>query len=345
MSVPVSGNYDCAKHLEIKAKVTEIWVNESVINKEYVADVEAALAIIEGQTARFEVLTQPEKDREVKVWWVDDCDQEDPVACTDQCVLEGEEIGTSCANYGLTECFEKSFSITEEQFRTSILSKEEVVARALIKKLLLMDQFWAAKGIAHLNASAGVNKYDEVYDVVGNTTYIPAASWNPDLFGYLETAQWFNKLSMSSMLSGTLMRQYWWKVMMEQSDPTGASAFRKLNSFGQPRFDRRMDTILGEKGMFLWDKNSVAMVTKARHLAYGATGRELIADGGKQLRTTIQSPNLPGVTYDLTYQEKCVNDDISHVWKIVSRGDLFLNPLGCDNDRTGVLKLLCGEAP
>ena len=41
----------------------------------------------------------------------------------------------------------------------------------------------------------------------------------------------------------------------------------------------------------------------------------------------------------------CANDDVKHVWKIKTRGDIFLNPLGCDNDRTGVLKFVCGNAP
>jgi hypothetical protein len=201
MSTTTAGNFDCSKLLEIKAKVTEIW-NEGVINAEYIPDVEPALAILSGQTARLQVLENPEKDRELKVYWVDDCDDTDPEDCTDQCTIDGEEIGDNCVNYELTECFEKSFSITEEMFRTSLLTQEEVVARALLKKMKLMDEFWAAKAIAFFNAAAGVNKFtDGQYEVVGSETYIPAVSWNPDLFGYFDTALWINKLTMGKMLS------------------------------------------------------------------------------------------------------------------------------------------------
>jgi hypothetical protein len=343
MSQTTPGTFDCGKLLEVKAKVVEIFEGEGVIGKEYIADVEPALAILQSQTANFEVLSQPEKDREVKVYWLDDCDDTDPETCTDQCAIDGDEIGDNCANYALSECFEKSFSVTEERFRTSLWSREEVVARALLKKMKLMDEFWAAKVIAFLDASAGVNGYAGQYTVSGNATYIPATGWNPDVFGYIDTVMWKNKLSLGKMLSGTLLKQYMWKVGMEVGNPTGAAEQAKLTSFGVPYFDRRLDDILGEKALFMWDANSTALVTKARHEAYGPEGRKVDTSSGPGiLMQTIESQNLPGITYDLYYQEVCASDDITHKWKIKTRGDVFLNPLGCSNDRTGVLKFVCG---
>jgi len=340
MSTTAAGNFDCGKLLEIKAKVQEIF-NGGVIDKEYVPDVEPALAIRENQTATFDVLTNPEKDREVKVNWPDDCDDADPVSCTDQCAIDGEEIGDNCANYVLNECFEKTFKVTEERFRTSTYSKEEVVARAMLKKMKLMDEFWAAKAIAFLNASAGVNGWAGQYTVSGGTTYVPAYAWNPDIFGYIDTVLWKNKLNGGKMLSGTLLKQYMWKIGMETTDPTGQSNQAKMTSFGVPYFDRRIDDILGEQALFLFDPNSVAMVTKARHAAY-TEPRKVDTPDGMQTWYTQQSMNLPGITYDIAYQELCTGDDVSHFWKIKTRGDIFLNPLGCSNDRTGVLKFVCG---
>lgn len=347
MSQIIPGNFDCGKLLEIKAKVVEIFNGEGVIKSEYISDVEPALAILENQTANFQVLQNPEKDREVKVYWLDDCDEEDPTDCTDQCTIDGDPIGDNCVNYALTECFEKSFSVTEEQFRTSLHTQEEVVARALLKKMKLMDEFWAAKALAFLNASAGVNAFAGPYNVVGGNTYIPAAAWNPDIMGYIDTALWMNKLgSAPKMLSGTLLKQYAWKVGMETTDPTGQSAAAKMGAFGVPYFDRRMDTILGEKALILFDPNATAIVTKARHAAYGEAGRLVdTGAGGQQRWYTIPSMNLPGIVYDVAYSALCSGDDIKHTWKIKTRGDIFLNPLGCSNDRTGVLKFVCGTAP
>ena len=345
MSATVPGSFDCSKLLEIKAKVEQIWHGEGVINKEYAVDVEPARAILQNQTATLEELELPDKDREIKVYWVDDCDDADPVACTDQCTIDGDEIGDNCQDYELTECFEKSFKVTEERFRRSLLSKEEVVARAMLKKLKLMDEFWAAKAIAFFEVAAGVNSFPGQYTVVGTNTYIPATAWNPDIFGYIDTALWMNKLGLSRILSGTLLKQYMWKIVKEVSNPTGEAEASKMNSMGVPYFDRRLDTILGEKALFLFDGNSVAMGTKARHSIYGDEGRKIDTPDGMQHWMTIKSNSLPGVVYDLAYQEICSGNDISHLWKIKTRGDIWLNPLGCDNNRTGVLKFVCGEAP
>jgi hypothetical protein len=343
MSATVPGTFDCGKLLEIKEKIDQVWEGEKIIDADYIADVEPYLAIKENQTANLQVLEDPSKDYDLKINWLDDCDDEDPDDCGDQCEMGGEEIGDMCEDLRMTECFEKKFKITENKFRTSIWSREEVMARALLRKMKILDEFWAAKAIAFMEASAGVNKYAGQFTVVGNETRIPAVSWNPDVFGYMDTALWMNKFRTSKMLSGTLLKQYMWKVGMEVSDPTGASQQAKMTSFGVPYFDRRLDTILGEKTLFLFNQNSVATATKARHKAYGEQGRWVDGTGGnpRTYWNTIESKNLPGIVYDLYYAEVCENDDVTQMWKIKTRGDFFLNPKGCDDDRTGVLKFVC----
>lgn len=348
MSVIVPGNFDCSKLLEVKAKVDEIWNGEGVINAEYITTVDTIQQLRSGQTARLEVLENPEKDRELKVYWPDDCDEDDPEDCGDACEMGGDPIGDRCQNYVFTECFEKKFSLTTELFRTSHLTKEEVRARALLKKMKLMDEFWNKKAIAFLNASGGVNSFAGQFAVSGSTTYIPAYAWNPDVFGYMNQVIRKNKLgAMGKMASGDLLYQYYWKVGMEQTNPNGDAEFRKMNSMGVPSFDISMDDILAEKALFLFKGSSVAFGTKARHLEYGSEGKWVDGSGGnpRTFRNTIPSNSLPGVVYDLYYSEVCLNDDIVENWKIKTRGDIFLNPLGCDNNRTGVLKFVCGEAP
>ena len=96
----------------------------------------------------------------------------------------------------------------------------------------------------------------------------------------------------------------------------------------------------------LFDPNSAALVTKAENEAYGEQGRVVDTSSGPRVRMyTQESMNLPGIVYDMYYQEVCSGspDDITHTWKIVTRGDTFLNPLGCNNDRTGILKFVCGS--
>ena len=230
--------------------------------------------------------------------------------------------------------------------RTSRGGAAEVVARAPLTKMTSTDEFSAATSHAFSESSSGVNQFAGQSTVVGSKTYIPAFAWNPDVFGYFDTALWMNKIQLGRMLSGTLLKQYYWKVAMETSNPTGASEAAKMTSFGIPYFDRRMDTILSpDKALFMFSGNSVAMATKARHAAYGPEGRMVDIDGGGRQRWyTIKSNSLPGVVYDIAYQEICVGGDIKHMWKIKTRGGSFLNPLDCDNDQTGMLKEVAGGA-
>lgn len=341
MSVPTSGIFDCSKLLEVKAKLSDIWNSKKAIQgASYIADVEPALAILQNQTANFSLLTDPDKDRDGKIYWVDACSDEEPVSCTDQCTMDGDPIGDNCVDITLTECFEVTFSVTERMFRTSNLTMEEVVAVAQLNALNRMDELWAAKSIAHFNMSAGVNSHAGEHTVAGATTTIAPTAWNEDIMGYIDEALWMNKgMNMSRMLSGTLLKRFFWKVGMEQSNPEGAAAYNKLHSFGIPYFDRRMDNILGQKALFLFNPDSVALVTKARH---PEEPRVVPTEDGPQTWYRQKSNNLPGVVYDAAYKEICRNDDIHHFWKFKTRGDHFLNPLGCDNNRTGVLKFVCG---
>lgn len=347
MSVPTMGNIDCARLLNVKEKIVEIWNDTGAREAEYVADVEPAMAILDNQTADFKVLTQPDKDREVDIWWVEDCDDEDPSEEEDdQCEIDGEEAGTLCAHYALSEKFYKSFVVTEEKFRTSNLTYEEYVAKIMMKKMKLMDEFWAKKALAAMALASGVNKYAGQYQVVGNKTYIPPVAWNSDVFGYLDTALWMNKLGMSKMLTGTLLKQHYWKTGMESTNPSGAAEVAKMTAFGVPYFGRKVDAILGYKAAFLFNPNALALVHKTRHSIYGPEGRKVAQNGGGEIiLSTVQSRNLPKLTYDLYVDEKCVGDDIRHGYKIKTRGDIFQNPSGCDNDLTGVLQFVCGFAP
>lgn len=343
MSAPVSGDFSCAELLEIKARASAIFADD-VQSVEYKANVNSALAVLQNQTAQLGDLQNPAKDRTVKVYWVDDCDSSDPDDCTSDCTVDGDPIGTNCQEYTLDTCFEKTLSITEKVFRTSNLEREEVVAKQLLKKLKLMDEYWAKKVIAFLNTNSGVNAYAGPYTYAAGVTTIPAPAWNPDLFGYLALALAKNKLNAGVMLSGINLWQSYWKMDMELTKPDGTSNANKLNSLGKPYFDiHLLDSTVGANTTFLFNGNSVALITKAY---YSGTPRELKANNVWQQRYTIASPSLPGVTYDVIYTVDCVagdgSGDVQHSWKIVSTGGIFLNPLGCDEGRTGILQMQCG---
>lgn len=343
MSVIVPGNINCANYLELKARVDDLWEDSGARKANYIADVDTVKSILASQTARLKVLETPEKDRELKVWWPDDCRSDAPVDCGDQCDVDGPSAGTQCKNYSLDECFEFGWSWTEEQFRTSEMTEAEFEAPMLLRALKQMDEKLDDKAISLLDSSAGVNKYDEQYTVQDGDTYIPATAWNEDLMGYFDMLTWENKMEFARMASGHLMRQLYWKIQKEATNPDGTAAVSKLTNFGTPTFDRRLDTVIGRKALFLWNPNAIAIANKARHAAYGDAGRVVQNNSGPDIIwRTFTSKNVPSIVYDYYAKDVCMDGDITKARKLRFRGGFFQNPIGCDNDLTGVLKVLCG---
>lgn len=347
MSAPTSGNFDCARLQEQKLKLSQAFVNNGVVDADLMADVAPLQMIRSIQTARFPVLQDPQKDNSVKLVWLDNCADTTADECsTDECAIDGVEGGTQCADYTLDICLESpGIVVTEKKFREmgSTIDMDLEVARMLAREMQGMDQALANQSISKLDSWAGENLNTSPYTVSGNTTTIPAAAWNPDLFGYFAVTRQRNKLPNMKLLLGGLMEQYLWKVQYEASTPEGQAAARKVGALGQVYSDMfTTEAQLGSKAAFLVNPDSVAFVSKAYHAPYGAGRTIYPSGGGKQILYTINSLALPGVVYDVIYQEICDSNDVKHTWKLKVKAGLFLNPTGCNTDRTGVLKFVCG---
>jgi hypothetical protein len=345
MSVPTPGNFDCARLQEIKLRMSAIASPNDLKDSEYVPDIAPLKMVQEIQTMRFTDLLDPTKDNTVKGVWMDDCDEEEPEDCTEACEIEGSEIGTQCKDYELDVCFEKTFSVSERKFRQlgPSVSFDEEVAINLAKKLKLMDEGWARRVVGALDSVAGLNLNTSPYTVGATSTAIPATAWNPDLFGYFAVTRNRNKLPNMRLLLGGLMEQYFWKVANETSTGEGQNNARKVGSLGSVFTDSFLtEDVVGQKAAFLVSPSAIAIATKAYFTPYGS-GREEVAAGNKHIMYTITSPNS-GITYDVTYQVKCVTtngtQDWIHTWRISTKGAVLTNGRFCQA-KTGVLKFLC----
>lgn len=345
MSASTPGNIDCALYLEVKERAANIWDDSGSITADYIATVDTAQAILTRQTARMRILEQPDKDRELKVWWPDYCSTDEPTDCDDQCDFTGPTAGTQCKDYALNECFQVKWSWTEEQFRTSEMEPAEFEAVMLLRAMKRMDEFVNKKAQQLLDAQAGVNKYADQYEVVDGDTYIPASGWTPDLAAYLFMVARKNRIQLPNMANGDNLAQLAFLVSLQTTDPFGQSAQAKLAKLGNMSWDISLDDNVGagSKVSYLWNSNAVVIANKARNLAY-PSGRWI--DNPRVFWGTMASRNLPKITYDFFMKDTCVsNSDVRHDRMLSFRGGFFGNPVGCDNDLTGVLKFICGEAP
>lgn len=332
----LQGDFSCAELLTIQAKANEIFADD-VRNPDYVAYADAAIAILENQTAKFEMLQNPDKDRDLTIHWITDC-ADDVFDISSECDNGGAEAQADCKNYIISNGKEVRFTVGTNQFRTSLLSEEEVMAQMFLRKQKLLDEELARFMVTKLELFAGVNQLTDPYTINGTTTEIPPSAFTPDLWGYFAQAMIVNKLGNAYWLGGSQLWIQKWRAMMEAANAEGKGAAQKFTTMKMYNDLFNVDSVLGKKASFLINPNSVAFVHKVR---YPRVPMMINADNVTQKRWSAPSKTLPGVFYDYTYSIKCEDDDIKHNFKIVGRFDMFQNPTGCEPDRTGILEFEC----
>lgn len=341
MSVPSNGVLYPSDLTNIQARAMEMWANPGR-DADYMIESVAAQMLLGMQTARFEELKNPTKDREITGYFVDDCD-EDLDDCDDTCSIDGVIASTSSQDFALTTCKKIGFKVPELQLRTNVFGMEDLVARQLAKKVKALDEFWAQQVVLAMEANKGDNLYTDMYTVSGGDTTIPASAFTPELMGYISLVKTKNKLGNATLFSGGSLYLQQWKAMMNNANADGKGANNMMSS-QDIVFDlfNPAAVSLGSN-MYLITPNALALVTKAYYGAYTAANPvEYPGEGINQKRYGIASPTLPGVVYDVHYGIKCENGEIYHIWQLHTKGDVLANPAGCTQERTGILKLACG---
>lgn len=337
-----AGDFTCADLVKVTVKMEEMWA-DSAVQKQYIANAEAAKAVMSEQTAIFVALEDPEKDNVVRVEWVDDCNNT-VSDCGDECTIVGAESEATCKDYEITICKEIDYVINDRKFRTSNLSMEEVLARGWMNKLKALDEEVAKTVIAKIDSFAGVNAYDGgIGNVVGNETYISAAYWTPAIMAYFSQVAILNKSNDVYLLDGDNLFQQMWMAQFNSLNANQASEMPMISAI-RTHFDLfNMNAVLApDKKTFMIDKSAVALV----HKAFYSTTPEQILNGADIIRFSVPSNNLPGVMYDVIYKTECSGSAILHKYKFIARFDVLLNPTSaCNPDNTGVLSFTCGEAP
>jgi len=330
-----AGDFTKAELLVIQGLVESYWA-DNTIQKDYVAHVDSVLAVRNSQTARLADL-QGQKDRTINLIWVKDC--EDALAdCDDDCVIGGSELEAESQEYTLDLCKTVGFNVKEKAFRTLQLEREEVVAKGFMSRMKQLDEWLAGQLIGKLNTFAGVNQYQG--GVFGGASYNEAAPeyWDANLFGEFDIIAQLNQFANPYLLSGTNLRKEFWNAQMVAANSNEKDKLNKFQTMSTVFDLWNIDTQnTPDKVTYMLDRGAVAVVTKNY---YGSTPIQYIGAG--QTRYSVPSMNIPGVTYDVVYTNECVSNEITHKFSVYVNAGIFLNPLGCSADNTGVLQFFCG---
>lgn len=335
----IPATFTCADLLVSQAKAEAIWADNAE-NAEYMPNSETVQAIVANQTSKLDAITGlQEKNNTIKITWLTSCELEVDDCSTD-CFPDGAEIKSNCKNYVPTICKEVNFKITEATLRDSIYSKEEVLARAMLKAIKKIEDTLGAAGVAFLEDVEGVNSFMGDLGtltgggVVGNSaTKIAPGNWTASLLGYFIQASKMNLFTSPYLLSGNNLYQAFWNAQAEFANADGKAGLNKFNQM-KPTFDLwNIDSAFSNQSTFLIDRSAVA---------FGGTWKysEQVTDFGSDIgrRYSIPSKTIPGLRYDVHHLMTCVNKDIVHKFNIIAKAGFYLNPTGCTENNTHVLR-------
>lgn len=333
---PTAGNFTCAQILKIQIAADKIAFNNQ-ISRDYTPRVGALTAIRAEQTAQIAELQDPAKDNVVKIIWAADCNVT-LSACTDDCVIGGPEPESQCQEHSLDLCQQASFSISEKKFRTIQGTREEYVAVSMIRAMKELDEYLAKSLVSKLNVFAGKNQFlGGIGDPDNNgLTYIESSYWTPDIYGYFSQVQTMNEFGDVFMLHGSNLEMMRWQAEKNSVSNNLAPQLEKMNSIKSYWDMFNVDTQNGiEKTSYMISRGAVAFFSKAY---YGTVPTKYMT----QERYSVESKGIPGVFYDVVYNNVCNANDIKHNWTFYTKAVIALNPLGCNKDVTGVIKFVCG---
>jgi hypothetical protein len=339
-----AGLFTCSALAEVQLKAEQIWA-DNASNKDYLAEVGTLTAIRSEQSAQLSALQDPDKDNTVKIIWVKDCD-ETVAACTDECSVGGNELESACDTHALDLCGKVGFTIDEKDLRSNVISKEELVAKAFLRKIKLLDEDLAQTAVNKIYSFKGRNVYAGGKGTIsGFDTKVNPAYWNASLFSYLALVAKKNKFASPYLLSGTNLYEAYWNAKMNGANSDGKGAVNMFDSmkmyFDVFNIDAELDPA---KYTFMLDKSAMAFFSK-NYYPYAPGSSESMQWGGVGgsvgAKYQVPSKNLPGVFYDVTYKVRCVGNEIKHDWSIQYKAGIFRNPVGCDLNNTGILAFKC----
>lgn len=301
---------------------------------DFEANVGILNALIAEQNANVEILTGSEKERDVKVTWLGNCTNAVADDDNNDCTIDGEQVGSDSKVYSLTVKKMYKFSIDENAFRNNNHSMPEALATQFMLADKALCEAACATAMARIESFKGTNVVTDGIGTVnaGTTeTDIAAADWNANTFAYLYRVAIQNQFSNPFLLSGTNLFEDRLTTMLAESNANGkgnANLFKLMRTY----FDLFNIDPANSPNLksYMINRGSVAFASKNY---YNAVPTRYKDDD----RYSIASRHIPGARFDVIYKNRCSGETILHDFKLKFKYDFFLNPQGCDADRTGIL--------
>lgn len=327
-----AGDFDESVHQEFLLKAEEVW-KEGKFEDDLIPQCDALITHLGKQTARFKELDDPDHDNDVKVTWIKACGQDvsDFVRADDTCEIEGDELETASKEYSYDRLKKTGFSVDDEKLRTNTYTREEIVAKGMMRCDKQLSEWYTTQFMTFLSASAGdniaaikglVNPF--TWNAPDSTTEIPDANYNTSMVALLIKQKIINLVKSGYYLEDGTLFVDWTNAEFDKDNADGDGKSKRAKAVDM-NFDLFNFLAAGvTENMFLLDRNAVAVKSYTRY-----NEMEILGGQVNQTRYRFKSNILPGFYYDVIYVMKCVGGKIKHTWQFMTEGGMWLNPEPC----------------
>jgi hypothetical protein len=336
--------FTASQLLKVQTVADDLWMDNRA-KTDYIAECDVAKAIQSETTAILSPLQDPAKTKIVKLIWLNACDVTD-AAVGDDCAITGPELTSDSEDYTIDIFRKTSFSVKEIQARTDEFTLQQQIARGILQCDKVLSEYLAEQCVSKLESYRGTNTYlsplgSTAWSLNGSDTEIPANQWTPALMPKLSLTARKNKILNPALISGEAL----WYINEEAANDSGNSdgkgdATRIRKYFDRKYFDPvKIDEVnAGTFKVYMVDRGAMALVTKSHYPTAPVTYQN-----PWQMRYQVESKNLPGIFWEVTYSNSCTSSEITHVWQFKVNAGIFLNPTGCTSTNTGVLSFVRPE--
>jgi hypothetical protein len=318
---------------------------------DYVADVDAAKAIVENSVSneKIKYLESADKEHTARVYWSKFCSTTTSTSAPNFCSFTGNEADSAKKDYEIELQANASFTIDEKNYEDNHLNVPEVFADNMLKTKKNLDEKITQMLLAKLATFASANQYqyaggigcsDETGDFM--TTFIPPNYWTPKVFAYFLKVAKQNKFNSPFLIDGENLFDIIIDAQLGEGNANGKGAAAAIKLMKVYSDLKNMTTVAPSK-TYMVERGTIAFANKV--LWKKGTAINPIKRGDHiGFKYSEASENIPGLFYDVYTKTSCSSEYEKVDVLVSTRFDLFNGTEGC-NGQTGILEFECGACP
>lgn len=328
-----AGDFTASAHQAFLLKAEEKWKGGKY-EDDLKPHCDSLILQLNRQTARFDELSNPNKDNTVTLTWLKSCGIEttDLDRSTDICTISGTELESDSKEYEYTLDRKIGFTIDAEKLRTDIYEREDQVAHIMMKADKQLSEWLTVQYLTALATFAGPNIpvingdiTSFSWDDADTTTNVPEASYDIKMVAKLVKMMQLNQVEGGFYINRGSLFEAWvdagYDTANAEGKGDGARKAAVAMEFDMWNFSKAAIT----EDMFLISNNAVAVKTYTRH----PDKPEIIGGNVQHTIFRMKSQILPNTYYDVIYQLTCASGHYKHTWQFMTKAGVWLNPEAC----------------